>query len=372
MVNFNQINNIPSGEVGCNNQILPDIVSRESKIYLRPLNIKLDNELSWSAIELIVREDASKFTRFKTNNLVLQEWAKKQSGEIEIKVNKLLKALNKTRSIHIGLSLDTPIIMGILNVTPDSFSDGGKFRSPQEAISAGIKMAANGATIIDIGGDSTRPKSSQPSFRDEESRILPVIAGIVRAGLTVSVDTRRSAIMKKAVKEGAAILNDVSSLSGSKDSEEVVASLGLPIILTHMQGVPENMQDNPFYHAAPFDIFDWFENKLRKCDAAGISLEKIIIDPGIGFGKTLSHNLEILSNLAIFHALGCHICIGVSRKAFIGDLTGEKNPRTRLPGSLAAILHCVNEGAKILRVHDVKETNQSLSVYNAINRRGLK
>ena len=347
----------------------PKSVSRDSLIYLSPIDVTIARVMSWQQIDLIFRESAGTFTRVRTNELALKKWADQQLGEVQIKVSQRLSALKIPRIGPKGVPIEVPHVMAVLNVTPDSFSDGGNYSTPDQAISAGIKMASYGADIIDVGGDSTRPKSMQPSAIIEEERVLPVVRGLVKAGLTVSIDTRRPEVMVKGASEGAAILNDVSSLYGSEKSIKVVSSLGLPIILTHMQGIPENMQDNPTYNAAPFDIFDWLETRVLDCQKSGIMSKKIIIDPGIGFGKTLNHNIEILSNLGIFHGLGCPICIGVSRKSFIGNLGKENNPKRRLAGSLAAMLHCVKEGVQIIRVHDVKETVQALSVYRSIKQR---
>ena len=253
----------------------PKSVSRDSLIYLSPIDVTIARVMSWQQIDLIIRESAGTFTRVRTNELALKKWADQQLGEVQIKVSQRLSALKIPRIGPKGVPIEVPHVMAVLNVTPDSFSDGGNYSTPDQAISAGIKMASYGADIIDVGGDSTRPKSMQPSAIIEEERVLPVVRGLVKAGLTVSIDTRRPEVMVKGASEGAAILNDVSSLYGSEKSIKVVSSLGLPIILTHMQGIPENMQDNPTYNAAPFDIFDWLETRILDCQKSGIMSKKV-------------------------------------------------------------------------------------------------
>ncbi len=260
--------------------------------------------------------------------------------------------------------------MGILNVTPDSFSDGGEAPDSPSAIARGRKLAAEGADIIDVGGESARPGAAAISIDEELSRVIPVITALAGDGLVVSVDTRNSAVMDQAIRAGAKIINDVTALEGD-GSLNVAATAGASVILMHMQGEPGSMQDNPVYADAPREILSYLATRIRACEDAGISLDRIAVDPGIGFGKNLGHNLQILNRLDEFTELGCPLVLGVSRKSFIGRLSGggaTENARGRLGGSLAAALAGVSRGAAILRVHDVAETRQAVDVWVAIER----
>ncbi len=266
--------------------------------------------------------------------------------------------------------LDPPLIMGILNATPDSFSDGGAFLGPAAAIAHGAAMIAAGARIVDVGGESTRPGAVAVPVDEEIGRVIPVIAGLrahaESAGAVISIDTRNAAAMAAALNAGAAIINDVSALTHDPRAMEIVARSGAPVVLMHMQGEPETMQRAPTYDDVALDVYDYLEGRIAACLAAGIPLEKIVIDPGIGFGKTVAQNLALLSQLSLFHGLGVPLLIGVSRKGFIGKLSAGEPPAARLPGSLAAALACVGQGAQILRVHDVGETAQALKVTLAL------
>ncbi len=267
-----------------------------------------------------------------------------------------------------GLALDRPVIMGIVNVTPDSFSDGGNFIDSELAIEHGRRMAEAGADIIDIGGESTRPGAAAVSVDDELDRVLPVVNTLASDGIKVSIDTRKAPVMKAALTNGAAMVNDVTALTGDTDSIDIVADSGAPVILMHMQGDPANMQDNPYYNDTLQEIYDYLEERIEACDRAGIGRERIAVDPGIGFGKTVEHNLEIIRHLDMFGGLGCAIVLGVSRKSFIGAASKDQPPPTdRLAGSLAAMLAGVDNGADIVRVHDVAETRQALDIWRAIN-----
>ena len=267
-----------------------------------------------------------------------------------------------------GLSLDAPRIMGIVNVTPDSFSDGGEAYRVDDAVARGRAMMAAGADILDIGGESTRPGADPVSVDAECARVLPVIAPLVEAGALISIDTRRAAVMRAAIDAGARIVNDVTALTGDDDSLGAVAAAGegVSVVLMHMQGEPRTMQQNPTYDDAPVDIRDYLSARIAACEAAGIDRARIAVDPGIGFGKTIDHNLEILARLDEFHALGCPIVLGASRKSFIGTLSGETEAGRRAPGSVAAALAARAAGVQMFRVHDVAETAQALAVWDAI------
>jgi dihydropteroate synthase len=262
-----------------------------------------------------------------------------------------------------NLPLDPPVIMGILNATPDSFSDGGAFLGPAAAIAHGAAMIAAGARIVDVGGESTRPGAVAVPVDEEIGRVIPVIAGLrahaESAGAVISIDTRNAAAMAAALNAGAAIINDVSALTHDPRAMEIVARSGAPVVLMHMQGEPETMQRAPTYDDVALDVYDYLEGRIAACLAAGIPLEKIVIDPGIGFGKTVAQNLALLSQLSLFHGLGVPLLIGVSRKGFIGKLSAGEPPAARLPGSLAAALACVGQGAQILSMMSAKPRRRS-------------
>ncbi|MBK8177143.1 MAG: dihydropteroate synthase [Rhodospirillales bacterium] len=265
-----------------------------------------------------------------------------------------------------GLALDRPLIMGIVNVTPDSFSDGGQTLDPKAAITRGKAMLALGADLIDVGGESTRPGAEPVAVEEERDRVVPVIRALAAVGASVSVDTRHAAVMRDAIIAGATIVNDISALAGDPLSLSLVADAGVGIILMHMQGDPRTMQVEPRYTDVVGDVYDWLGARVDACLAAGISRDRIAIDPGIGFGKTLEHNLALLGRLDVFRALGCALTVGLSRKSFIGRLSRKEPPDRRLPGSLSAALAAAAAGAHILRVHDVGETWQALHVWQAI------
>lgn len=258
-----------------------------------------------------------------------------------------------------------PRIMGILNVTPDSFSDGGRLAGVGDAVVAGCRMRDAGAAIVDVGGESTRP-GAQPVPTDEElSRVIPVIAGLVRAGVAVSVDTRKAAVMRAALDAGAAMLNDVSGLTHDPDSMAVAAASAVPIVLMHMAGTPETMQQAPHYDDAVVEVRDWLAGRIAACEAAGIARTRLIADPGIGFGKGLHHNLELLRSLESLHALGVPLLLGASRKSLIAGIAGPAAPDQRLAGSLALALRAAEAGWQWVRVHDVPETAQALCIWQA-------
>ncbi|MAE51503.1 MAG: dihydropteroate synthase [Micavibrio sp.] len=260
-----------------------------------------------------------------------------------------------------------PIVMGIVNVTPDSFSDGGKFINENKAIEHGVKLLEEGAQILDIGGESTRPGSQRVEIQEEIDRILPVIEGLKKYGACLSVDTRNAATMRAALDAGASIINDISALE--YDSESIFLAVGrqVPVILMHMQGSPDTMQENPSYNNVIEDIYVYLQKRIRACETAGIERKNVIIDPGIGFGKTLEHNLLIHRNISKFFDLGCNILFGSSRKRFIADLSKGESANERLAGSLSSVIWARSQGVNMFRVHDVKETVQALKVYDSIS-----
>lgn len=264
------------------------------------------------------------------------------------------------------LKLDRPRIMGIVNVTPDSFADGGSHLTAESAIAHALKLEEEGADILDIGGESTRPGAEPVSLGEELRRVMPVIEGLVgRTRARLSIDTRKAEVMRRAALAGVHILNDISALQHDAMSMRVAAETRLPVVLMHAQGDPRTMQRDPKYDNVLLDVYDVLEARVEACLRAGISRDRLIIDPGIGFGKAAAHNLELLSGLSLLHGLGVPLMLGASRKSFIGALTGAVDPTDRVPGSVAAALAGAMQGAHILRVHDVAATRQALIIWQA-------
>lgn len=263
-----------------------------------------------------------------------------------------------------GLAMSEARVMGIVNVTPDSFSDGGKLGSAEAAIAHGQRLASEGADILDVGGESTRPGSDTVPDAEEEQRVLPVISALAGAHV-VSADTRKSGVMRSALAAGAHIVNDVSALGHDAASAGVVARAGAPVILMHAQGEPKTMQLNPHYDDVLLDVYDGLEAAVAKAEAAGIGRANICVDPGIGFGKTFRQNLDLMAGLSLFHGLGVPLLVGLSRKGFVGAVTGERLAGERVFGSVGGALAAAQQGAHILRVHDVKATKAALLMFTA-------
>ena len=263
-----------------------------------------------------------------------------------------------------GLPGDRTAIMGIVNVTPDSFSDGGRHATARVAVAAARAMIAAGADIVDIGAESTRPGAMPVELAQELARLAAVMPGL--AGINWSIDTRKAAVMTAAIDAGAALVNDVSALTHDPAALAVVAARGGPVVLMHAQGTPEHMQAAPAYVDALLDIHDWLADRIDACVAAGIARGRIIADPGIGFGKTRTHNLAVLRGLALLHGLGVPLLLGASRKALIGAIAGGAAADERLPGSIALALHAAACGVQVVRVHDVAETAQALTVWHHV------
>jgi dihydropteroate synthase len=346
-----------------------------AKLYIRPiarigpqpkggvrvpvLGVGGRSDMLFAAVELIER-DGAKVTR---NVRPADRLQAPPSG-----LPDLLGRLRQPRALLAGLALDRPRIMGIVNVTPDSFSDGGRWAEPETAVAHALRLEADGADLLDIGGESTRPGAAPVTLDEELRRVLPVVealAGRVRA--PISIDTRNAEVMRRAVDAGARVINDVAALAHDPDSLRVAAASGLPVVLMHAQGDPRTMQLDPRYDDVVLDVYDWLEARIAVCEAAGIPRTRLVVDPGIGFGKTLAHNLALIASLSMFHGLGCPILLGASRKSFIGRLAGGAAAE-RLPGSLAAALLGAAQSAQILRVHDVAATRQALAVWEAAQR----
>ena len=277
--------------------------------------------------------------------------------------------LYNPRANFAGLKMSKPHVMGVINVTPDSFSDGGAHLAPATAISSGMAMSQAGASIIDIGGESTRPGAEAITLNQELARVLPPITGMSRQNLLVSIDSRHAEVMTRACAAGAAVINDVEALRRDGALDAAAAS-GVPVIIMHMLGQPENMQVEPHYDFAPVDIYQFLEERIAAATTAGIAKSDIAVDPGFGFGKTVAHNLQILNWLSIFHGLGVPILFGASRKSTIAKLSKGEPADKRLAGSLALATAAYRQGAQIFRVHDVAETVQALAVEQAMLRAG--
>ena len=284
------------------------------------------------------------------------------SGDTDL--GSLVARVTAPRPPFAGLSLDRPRLMGIVNVTPDSFSDGGLYDTTEGAIVHAAGLAEAGADIVDVGGESTRPGSDAVAEADELARIVPVIKGLCGLRAVLSLDTRKSAVARAAAETGASILNDVSALTHDAESLAVVVETGLSVVLMHAKGEPKTMQDNPAYDDVALEVFDYLEGRIAAALAVGIDRARIAADPGLGFGKTLAHNLALLGHTALFHGLGVPLLIGASRKRFVG-LGQGKDPRAREPGSFAAAIAAAGQGAQIFRVHDVAGTAQALAVWRA-------
>ncbi len=276
--------------------------------------------------------------------------------------------------LHLGnrpLRLDRPHVMGILNITPDSFSDGGAHEDAHAALTHASALAAAGVALIDVGAESTRPGAKPVSAAEEQARLEPVLAPLCAMGTPISLDTRKASIMRFGRHQGVAMINDVSALTHDAEAMALVAQAGCPVVLMHMQGEPGSMLNNPSYDDVLLDVYDALEARITACLAAGISREAIIIDPGIGFGKHLRHNLDLINGLSLLHALGAPVLLGVSRKRMIGALSQEEAADDRLPGSLALAQAGLAQGVQLLRVHDVAAHVQMLKVWQGLRDSGL-
>lgn len=279
----------------------------------------------------------------------------------------LVERISALRAPRPGIVAGRAAVMGVLNVTPDSFSDGGRLAHPDAAVAQGLALIEAGADIVDIGGESTRPGADPVPAPAELDRVMPVLEGLVAAGcpVPISVDTRRAAVARAALDAGAVLFNDVSALTHDPDSPGVAATAP-GVCLMHARGDPRTMQDDPRYDDVLLDVYDFLVARLEAAAAAGVDRARILVDPGIGFGKTMTHNLALMARLSLFHGLGCPVLLGASRKRFIGTLSGVADPARRVAGSIAAALAGVAAGVQVLRVHDVAETVQAVRVWQAV------
>lgn len=266
-----------------------------------------------------------------------------------------------------GLDMGQPQIMGILNATPDSFSDGGRHASVEAALASARDMVAAGAAILDVGGESTRPGADFVPPEEEIRRTAPIVSAIrADTGALVSIDTRKADVARAALDSGAGLVNDVAGFTFDAALAPLCARSRVPVCVMHAQGDPATMQDDPQYDDVLLDVFDFLKIRLDHLESEGISRNQIIVDPGIGFGKTLDHNLTLLHNIALFHDLGVPVLLGASRKRFIGTVAGEPRADARAPGSVAVALAALAQGVQIIRVHDVAETAQALRLWSAV------
>ncbi|WP_074219517.1 dihydropteroate synthase [Rhodovulum sp. ES.010] len=279
----------------------------------------------------------------------------------------VLAALTGPRPAIAGLTVDRPRIMGILNVTPDSFSDGGRFDRLEAALEHGRAMA-DAADLIDIGGESTRPGAADVPVEDEVARTVPVIEALRVARVTapISIDTRKAQVAEAALAAGAGMINDVAAFTYDPALAGVTARAGVPACLMHAQGDPATMQNDPRYDNVLLDVYDFLAGRVAAAEAAGISRGEIVVDPGIGFGKAVAHNVALLRGLSLFHGLGCPVLLGASRKRFVGAIGGAERADARVPGSIAVALAAIAQGVQVVRVHDVAETRQAVRLDMAL------
>ena len=321
------------------------------------LPLKGNKEISFDEIEIISR-NSKKIINIKD--------IKNLPKLLKIKVKKDLNIIIKKNKNFANLNFKKlPNLMGVLNLTPDSFSDGGRFNKKSKGITHAINLFKFGSNIIDVGGESTRPGSKTVSDYKEWKRIENTIKKISKK-IPLSLDTRKSEIMKKGIKLGVKIINDVSGLEYDLKTVQVLKEYKIPFVIHHSQGTPENMQIKPSYENVLLDIYDFFEEKIKFLRAKGVKHNNIIIDPGIGFGKNLKHNMNLIRDISIFHTLGFPVLVGVSKKRFIKELSGINDTKNRVGGTVASSLYLIMQGVQILRIHDVKELMQSIKVFKEI------
>jgi len=335
---------------------------KESKLLVskkKTLPLNNNKEISFAHLEIISRRSKKKISIKEIDNL-----PKLLRKQIDLD----LKNIQSKKKNFANLNFQKiPNIMGVLNLTPDSFSDGGKFNSKKKGTDHALKMFQSGANIIDIGGESTRPGSKAISSKIEWQRIEKIIKSISKK-IPISLDTRKSYVMKKGIKYGVKIINDVSGLNYDAETIKVLKKHKTPFVIQHSLGTPDKMQNKPIYKNELLDIYDFFEHKIKFLKKFGIKHKNIIIDPGIGFGKNLKHNMSLISNISIFHSLGFPILVGNSRKRFIKEIAGKNDTKARIGGTIASSIFLMMQGVQILRIHDVNELLQALKVFKEITK----
>ena len=315
------------------------------------------NEISFNQIEIISRKSKKIISLDKISKLPIK-LKKKIKNEIKL----IIKKKKNIKSLSFK---STSNIMGVLNITPDSFSDGGKYNKNATAKKHLDHLFESGAHIVDIGGESTRPGSKPVSSKVEWNRIKNILKKIDKKKL-ISLDTRKSDIMEKGIKLGASLINDVSGLNYDNNSVDILKKYKTPFVLQHSLGNPDVMQKNPKYKNVLLDIYDFFEEKIKFLRKNGITHNNIFLDPGIGFGKNLKHNMTIIKNISIYHSLGLPILLGISRKKFIKDLSGKNDSSSRIGGTVSTSIFAMTQGVQVLRIHDVNEVNQSMKVFKEL------
>ncbi len=314
--------------------------------------------ISFDTIEIISRKNIKRINVKKLNRLHFK---------IKKKVLYDIKQVSKKKKFK-GLKFSNlPILMGVLNLTPDSFSDGGKFTKKNLGELHAKKLIKDGSDILDIGGEATNPGSKAIHLEEEWKRIFPTLSKLKKIKKFISLDTRKSEIMKRGIKNRINLINDISGLEHDPNTINVLLKTKIPFVIHHIQGNPKTMQDNPKYNNVLLDIYDFFEKKIKYVRSKGIGHNNIILDPGIGFGKNLKHNITLLQNISIFHSLGFPVMLGTSRKSFIKILSGANDSKERLGGTIASSLSAIMQGVQVLRVHDINEIKQSIKVFNSLN-----
>jgi len=322
------------------------------------LSLNNNNLISFDTIEIITRKYKKKIHIKEIKN---------QSYKIKKKIKEDIKLITRKKKFK-GLSfLKFPILMGVINLTPDSFSDGGKYNKKKLGINHASYLVKKGCEILDIGGESTRPGAKHVNKIIEWKRINETLKKVRKLNKFISLDTRKSWIMEKGIKNKVNLINDVSGFDYDTNTINILKKYNIPFVIHHMLGTPKNMQKNPRYKNVLLDIYDFFENKIKEIRSKGIKHSNIILDPGIGFGKNLKHNMTLMNNISIFHSLGFPIMLGVSRKRFIKDISGNNDSKERLGGTISSSLYAMTQGIQILRVHDVNEVNQSIKVFKSLN-----
>jgi len=313
--------------------------------------------ISFDNIEIISRKSITRINFKKV---------KKLKSQLRKKILFDIKQISKKKKFR-GLKFSNfPTLMGVLNLTPNSFSDGGKYNKKNLGVNHAKKLIKDGCSILDIGGEATNPGSGEVEINKEWKRIYPTLSKIKKLNTLISLDTRKSEIIKKGITNKINLVNDVSGFDYDSNMIKVLKETKIPFIIHHMQGNPKTMQKNPKYNNVILDIYDFFEKKIKFIRSIGIKHNNIILDPGIGFGKNLKHNITLLRNISIFHSLGFPIMLGTSRKRFIKDLSGANDSKERLGGTISSSLIATMQGVQILRVHDVNEVNQSIKVFNSL------
>jgi dihydropteroate synthase len=323
----------------------------------KTLPLNGNNQISFDQIEIITR-NSKKIIKIKN--------IQKLSGILRKKINKDLKNIIKKKNNFSKLNFKKiPNLMGILNMTPDSFSDGGQFNKKDKGFKHAIKLFRQGADIIDIGGESTRPGSKTVSVKKEWNRIEKTLSKINKK-IPLSLDTQKAVIMEKGIKKGINLINDISGLNYDSQTLKILQKYKIPFVIHHIKGIPATMQKKPHYKNVLLDIYDYFEQKIKLVKSKGIKHNNIVIDPGIGFGKNLKHNMSIISNISIFHSLGFPILLGLSRKKFIKDISEKNDTEKRLGGTISSSIYAMMQGVQILRVHDINELMQSIKVFKQL------